>query len=283
MPPIHAETTHWWDDEKAPPPKNVYLVEVLSIWREQLQTILRSVPKRRSCDEGFLRLTRRLIRWCECTNVEPEAFHAFLAIYNVHCTGFTEQESVLLTRVTETETKLQELAREYRKHPDEALKDELREQSRQVSETLAALRVLYRDRFAQTRGLVEETFAELREKAPALVRDIEVTSPAGSREKPIPANLKEQVHEPRHSEGYRMVWWRGEEFSFGLIQAACIAVLWETWPDDAWLLQDKIIDRAEKLIGDEIDSKRLSDIFRRHPAWGTMIVGSGNGLFKLRR
>ncbi|HDZ20161.1 hypothetical protein LCGC14_0017170 [marine sediment metagenome] len=80
-----------------------------------------------------------------------------------------------------------------------------------------------------------------------------------------------------HSPTYRSVNWYGETYTFTGNQAACVKTLWEAWgngtPDIA---DDHMLDKAG------IETKRLRDVFRNHPAWGTMIVqGKTKGTHRL--
>ncbi len=82
----------------------------------------------------------------------------------------------------------------------------------------------------------------------------------------------------RHSPDFRSVHWFGTDYYFSTGQAACVKRLWEAWeqgtPDVG---QDKI------LVDAEVECKRLVDLFRGHPAWGTMILRSGpKGLYRLQ-
>jgi hypothetical protein len=83
--------------------------------------------------------------------------------------------------------------------------------------------------------------------------------------------------ECRHGTEFRSVLWFGSAYQFTATQAACVELLWGAWesgtPDlsQAYLLEES-----------GAESKRLSDIFSKHPAWGTMIVeGGSKGTYRL--
>jgi hypothetical protein len=83
----------------------------------------------------------------------------------------------------------------------------------------------------------------------------------------------------RHSRDFRSVHWFGADHFFTPTQAACVKVLWEAWengtPD---LGQDSILEHPEV----EAESERLVDVFKGHPAWGTMIAkGQTAGAYRL--
>ncbi len=79
-----------------------------------------------------------------------------------------------------------------------------------------------------------------------------------------------------HSEDFASVKWDGEEYSFSPMQAECVRILWEAWQSGAPALGQAYI--LEK-VGS--DSRRLRDLFKVHPAWGTMIVTPRKGRFQL--
>jgi PAS domain S-box-containing protein len=72
----------------------------------------------------------------------------------------------------------------------------------------------------------------------------------------------------RHSEDYRSVCWFGEEYVFSPNQAACVRVLWEAWNNQTPYLADGTV-LVKAGVGDK---QRLRDVFKKHSAWGTMIV-----------
>jgi len=88
--------------------------------------------------------------------------------------------------------------------------------------------------------------------------------------------------QPRFGTGYRCVWWESDQdpFTFTPTQAACVAVLWKNAANGTPAVgQDAILENAGS------SSERLSDIFKNHPAWGTMIVPleKKRGTFKLSK
>jgi len=135
-------------------------------------------------------------------------------------------------------------------------------------------RVLWRSRG----GTLGEVMAlQLPEVVALLDTDWEQQSPG--------AAIKTALPEPpalppaRHSKDFRSVHWFGTDYGFTPTQAACVKVLWAAWengtPD---LGQDTILEHPEV----EAESKRLFDVFRDHPAWGTMIVkGQTAGAYRL--
>jgi len=81
----------------------------------------------------------------------------------------------------------------------------------------------------------------------------------------------------RHSEDFRSVHWFGADYQFTASQAACIEVLWQAW-------EAGTPELGQEFIVTEIDvqSERLVDLFKGHPAWGKMIVpGSTKGAYRL--
>jgi hypothetical protein len=91
---------------------------------------------------------------------------------------------------------------------------------------------------------------------------------------PLPVTA---TKEARHSPDFRSIHWFGVDYQFSGNQAACIRVLWKAWenktPDVG---QDRILEAAECV------SKRLADVFKRHPAWKTLIVSKSRGTYRLQ-
>lgn len=83
--------------------------------------------------------------------------------------------------------------------------------------------------------------------------------------------------EATHSDDFRSVQWYGTRYEFTPAQAACVRVLWEHWERGTPAVsQAAVLERAD------VSGSRLSDVFRRSPAWGTMIVpASARGLYCL--
>jgi len=83
--------------------------------------------------------------------------------------------------------------------------------------------------------------------------------------------------EAHHSADFRSVIWFGQEYTFTANQAACIQMLWEAWENDT-----PEVSGAMLLENADIDQKRLSAVFRDHPAWQTMICpGRTKGAYRL--
>lgn len=85
----------------------------------------------------------------------------------------------------------------------------------------------------------------------------------------------------RHSDDFRSVHWYGADYQFSPTQAAAIRSLWEAWENDTPDVgNDTLMTATESERG-----TRLRDLFRNHPAWGELIVGtgtSGNRTFRLQ-
>jgi hypothetical protein len=81
---------------------------------------------------------------------------------------------------------------------------------------------------------------------------------------------------PRHSADYRSVHWFGCDYTFTPTQAAVIRQLWEAWEDGTPGVGQETLLEGAGSTGD-----RLRDVFRGSPAWGTLVVPLGKGLFAL--
>jgi hypothetical protein len=81
-----------------------------------------------------------------------------------------------------------------------------------------------------------------------------------------------------HSLDYRSVWWFGRSLHFTKTQAAVVALLWQAWEAGTPDVGGETLLEA---VGS--DSKRLAEVFKGHPAWGSMIVQGGTqGAYCLR-
>ena len=94
-----------------------------------------------------------------------------------------------------------------------------------------------------------------------------------------PATLEPspQVEEFRHSPDYATVIWKGQAFYFNRHQAACVRLLHEGWMNGTELLG------GDYLLGALGSASRMSDLFKRHPAWGSLIVpGERRATYRLK-
>jgi hypothetical protein len=131
--------------------------------------------------------------------------------------------------------------------------------------------------------LTRELVSELRDRTEAIEQQIVVAQflKAGAQAEPD-AKLQEQTQETgldamRHSPDFRAVKWGEIDFVFTQTQAPVVKALWEAMKNStpelgqAWLLE---------AAGSE--GRRLKDIFRRHPAFGTLIIkGTRKDTFRL--
>jgi hypothetical protein len=79
----------------------------------------------------------------------------------------------------------------------------------------------------------------------------------------------------RHSKDFTSVHWFGVDHAFTKAQAAAVEKLWAAWTNG-----------TPTLAGENLtEQRRLIDVFRskgkNHPAWGTMIVESSKGIYRL--
>jgi hypothetical protein len=89
--------------------------------------------------------------------------------------------------------------------------------------------------------------------------------------------IAENLKTAKHSVDFRSVFWFGDEYSFTGNQAAAVKILWENWKNGT-------PDVSGEYIATEIssDSKRARDIFKEHPALGSMICqGQTKGTYRL--
>ena len=87
----------------------------------------------------------------------------------------------------------------------------------------------------------------------------------------------EQMHGCRHSKDFRSVKWCGQSYLFTKSQALCVKVMWEASQQGTPEMEGLTI-----LTDADAAGTRLIDVFRKHPAWGTMIVKGGTkGAYRL--
>lgn len=100
----------------------------------------------------------------------------------------------------------------------------------------------------------------------------------------LPLEMFLQAPEPepaevaRHSPDFRCVNWFGTNYTFTPLQAAIVKQLWEAWesgvPDVGGAT---LIENA----GDDVEVNRVDQVFRNKPAWGTMIISTSKGTYRL--
>ena len=101
------------------------------------------------------------------------------------------------------------------------------------------------------------------------LRETEVTNDA-----PLNPNRSRATH----SEDFASVNWYGDYFEFTPAQRGVVAALWEAWKQGTPAVSQEALVDAAGLDG----NAKLKNIFRGHPAWGTMIVpGTTKGTYRL--
>jgi len=80
-----------------------------------------------------------------------------------------------------------------------------------------------------------------------------------------------------HGPDFRSVRWGGETYTFSPNQAACVRQWWEAMENGT-----PDVGGDTVLASSDIDSKRIQDVFRDHPALGVMIVpGATKGAYRI--
>jgi hypothetical protein len=75
-----------------------------------------------------------------------------------------------------------------------------------------------------------------------------------------------------HSDDFRSVRWYGKTYSFTAKQAPAVMLLWENWAKGTPDVGDETLLLA---VDHDAPPAKLSYLFRRHPAWTTVIVAGG--------
>ena len=100
--------------------------------------------------------------------------------------------------------------------------------------------------------------------------DAQVHPPSDSESSPEPQELE-------HSPDYASVIWRGQEYQFNKNQATCVRLLHEAW------LKGTAYLSGHYLLGEIESASKMSDLFKRHPAWGSLIVlGERRATYRLK-
>ena len=77
-----------------------------------------------------------------------------------------------------------------------------------------------------------------------------------------------------HSPDFRSVRWSDQNFDFSVKQARAIEALHEAWFDGSK-------KRSQATLQGLGIGQRMTELFRRHPAYGTFILNDGQGLYWL--
>jgi hypothetical protein len=95
-------------------------------------------------------------------------------------------------------------------------------------------------------------------------------SPPSSETSPEPQEFDQ-------SPDYASVNWLGQQYQFNKNQATCVRLLHEAWLEGTPYLSGDYLLR-------EIESaSKMSDLFKRHPAWGSLIVpGERRATYRLK-
>lgn len=78
-----------------------------------------------------------------------------------------------------------------------------------------------------------------------------------------------------HSEDYRSLKWYGTEYSFTARQAPAVKILYENWEKGG-------PDVGGDYIAENAECGRISDLFKGHPAWNSVIVSKTKGSYRLQ-
>ena len=81
-----------------------------------------------------------------------------------------------------------------------------------------------------------------------------------------------------HSSDYREVWYRGERFMFGELQARVIRLLHEAWKSgNPWISGKAVLRR----VGSEDSAAKLGNLLRRHESWQKLVLSNRRGEYRL--
>lgn len=77
--------------------------------------------------------------------------------------------------------------------------------------------------------------------------------------------------------GFASIRWYGKQYTFAAAQSRIVERLWHAWqagtPD---------VHQSRLLEDTDSESQRLVDLFKGHPAWGTLIISTAKGVYRLK-
>ena len=80
----------------------------------------------------------------------------------------------------------------------------------------------------------------------------------------------------RFDKNFRKLTFRGQDFSFGIIQADILRQLYEAAIDgDPWQNGKRLLDKASS------QSFTIANVFKRNPLWRHLVVSDGRGAYRL--
>jgi hypothetical protein len=89
---------------------------------------------------------------------------------------------------------------------------------------------------------------------------------------------KPGLDDDTHSADFRSVRWGGATYTFTSNQAACVRQWWEAMENGT---PDVGVDTVLE-VANTAETVRIQDVFRKHPAWGVLIVqGATKGAFRI--
>jgi hypothetical protein len=117
-------------------------------------------------------------------------------------------------------------------------------------------------------------------------------APPAVEETPPSPTAEATLRPDRHSADFRSVHWFGTLYTFTSSQAAVIQKLWAArehgTPDlgQAYLVENLVEEEEDgdpttQRLADPT-TQRLADLFKRHPAWQTMIQSVSKGAYRLQ-
>jgi hypothetical protein len=130
------------------------------------------------------------------------------------------------------------------------------------------------DEWSDHRKVLSVAIEKARGLAAPLVEELK--KPAAA---PTPGDEKPAVH---HSDDFTSVVWYGTAYYFKQgMQADSVKALWKQWEKSPGLglHAGTILQTLDSSI--ERDRFRMPLVFRDHPAWGSMIVTAGKGIYRL--
>ena len=109
---------------------------------------------------------------------------------------------------------------------------------------------------------------------------LEVEKMAQTSPQPDPPSISEpspESQEFQHSPDYASVNWLGQQYQFNKKQATCVRLLHEAWFEGTPYLS------GQHLLSEILSASRMSDLFKGHPAWNSLIVsGERRATYRLK-
>ena len=143
----------------------------------------------------------------------------------------------------------------------------------QIASDLEETRENVRDqlKILECQGLIEATYFTNEDALPFITGTGKLKLEQWGQATPVTdsppiSETSSESQEFQHSTDYASVTWGGQQYQFNKNQATCVRLLHEAWLKGTPYLS------SHTLLSEIESASRMSDLFKRHPAWNSLIV-----------